>query len=460
MQSLFRRFGRNIAVAAQVGLLATPALVFPASSHAAGLIRDAEVEQTLRNYATPVFEKAGLNPSSISIYIVNDEALNAFVMGGSNIFVNTGLILQSPRPEMVIGVLAHETGHISGGHLVRSVQAQEQAQIQAVIGALLGAAAIAGGAGDAGAAIMSGGQNMALRGMVSHTRANEQAADQTALNILDQLGISASGMLQTFEILRKQENLKVGSTSDPYLRTHPLNTDRIMHVRNHIDQSGIAPGAVPSVFLAMHERMLGKLEGFLNVPEDVLSRYPASNTTARAYLARAVANFRLAHMDDALAQMDKLLAQSPNDPYYHDLKGQILFESGRIPQAVETYRKAVSLAPSSALIRIEYARALLALEDNRNLTEAIDHLQNAVDVEPNNPSAWRLLATAYGRDGQMGQSHLALAEEALALNDPELALQQLEYARPNIAMGTPAYLRSEDLRAKAKDLKKALAKNK
>ncbi|MBM3617961.1 MAG: tetratricopeptide repeat protein [Alphaproteobacteria bacterium] len=426
---------------------------------AISLIRDAEIEQTIRAYSTPVFEKAGLTPSSISLYIVNDQAINAFVMGGSNIFVNTGLIMQCPRPEMVIAVLAHETGHISGGHLVRSVQAAEKAQIQAVLGALLGAVAIAGGAGDAGMAILSGGQNMALRGMITHTRANEEAADNTALNILDQLGISASGMLETFEILRKQEKLKIGNSSDPYLRTHPLNTDRIMQVRNHVEQSKIPAGTVPERFVVLHQRMLGKLEGFLGEPAEVLTRYPETDSNVRAYYARAVAYFRQAKIDKAIAEMDTLISQSPNDPYFHELKGQILFEGSRIKEAAESYKKAVDLLPAASLIRVEYARALIALEDNSNLPEAIKHLEAASsNGEKENASLWRLLATAYGRSGQMGLSHLALAEEALALNDPETTLKQLELAAPSLGVATPAYLRAEDLRAQAKDRQKELKK--
>lgn len=457
MQSLFIPFRK-----AALRLTATCLMLILTAQQAfaISLIRDAEIEDTLRRYSNPVFEKAGLTPSSISLYIVNDPALNAFVMGGSNIFINTGLILQSPNPEMVIGVIAHETGHISGGHLVRSVQAQEQAMMQAILGYLLGAAAIAGGAGDAGMAILSGGQNVALRGMITHTRTNEQAADQTALSILDQLGISASGMLETFEILRKQEKLKMGSTSDPYLRTHPLSTERIMHVRNHIEQSKIPPHTSPATLQPLHQRMLGKLEGFLGDPKEVLTRYPVTETSTRARYARAVAHYRQARTAEAVAEMDALIATSPNDPFFHELKGQILFESGKIDLAAESYAKAVSLLPTAPLLRIELGRALVAKEKNEVLPEAIRHLETASGVERSNPSLWRLLATAYGRSGQMGLSRLALAEEALALNDPDTTLQQLEIASKDIGLATPAYLRAEDLRAQAKERKKNLTKKK
>ncbi|MGB1540033.1 MAG: M48 family metallopeptidase, partial [Rickettsiales bacterium] len=221
-----------------------------AQAQSFGLIRDTEIEHTLRAYADPIFKSAGLVPSSINIYIVQDDSINAFVTGGSNVFIHTGLILRTSEPGMLIGVIAHETGHISGGHLVRTNEAMEKARLQMMMGYLLGAAAVAGGAGDAGAAIMNAGQHAATRGLISHTRANEQAADQAALRFLDANQISAQGMMQMFEVLRQQENRQIGNP-DPYTMTHPLSRERIMHMRNHVAQSSIPVGQVPTRFNAM-----------------------------------------------------------------------------------------------------------------------------------------------------------------------------------------------------------------
>lgn len=450
MQHLFKT-ARKLAASAMLGVVAA-SLALPA--FAASLIRDAEIEQTLRTYSDPIFQKAGLTPGSINIYIVNDDAINAFVMGGSNVFINTGLIMRSQSPEMLIGVIAHETGHIAGGHLVRTTSEMERAQLQALLGTLIGAAAMAGGAGDVGAAVMSGTQNVALRNMYSFTRANEEAADQAALGYLDNLGISASGMLEMFEILRKQEYRKLGADSDPYTRTHPLSKERIMHMRNHIAASSIPPGTVPASYRVLQERMLGKLEGFLDEPPRVLSRYPASDESVRARYARAVAHHRLAEWPQAMAEMDALLTASPDDPYFHELKGQILFESGQVQQARASYAKAVLLRPDAPLIRTELGRVLLASESDADLPAAIDALEYATSADKRNPQAWRLLATAYGRSGRLGQSHLALAEEAILLNDPEQALTQLDIANNHIVTGSPAQLRSQDLRTQALDLKK------
>jgi predicted Zn-dependent protease len=457
MQHLFpcavQRLARVVALTTAFICAALPA-------SAIGLIRDTEIENTLRIYSDPIFEKAGLTPSSINIYIVNEDTINAFVMGGSNIFIDTGLLLRSETPEMLIGVIAHETGHIAGGHLVRTTAEVERAQMQALLGTLLGAAAMAGGAGDVGAAVLSGSQNVAMRSMYSFTRANEEAADQAALRYLDSLGISASGMLELFEILRKQEYRKIGSDSDPYTRTHPLTKERIMHIRSHAEQSTIPAGTAPTRYTALQRRMLGKLEGFLDDPRRVLERYPPTDTSIRARYARAVAHHRLIEPDEAVAEMDALLAQSPDDPYFNELKGQILFESGRIAEARAAYAKAAQLLPNAPLIRTELGRVLLASEQPSDLPAAISALEYATSADKSNPQAWRLLATAYGRDKRLGQSHLALAEEAVLINNPDQAIAQLDIANNHIQAGTPAQLRAQDLRQQALKLRKEKQKKK
>lgn len=453
MQHLFSRarhashwFGSLIGILCAVALL-------PGTAQAGGLIRDAEIEHTLRTYSDPIFEAAGLTPSAIAIYIVNDESINAFVSGGSNIFIHTGLILECPTPDMLIGVIAHETGHIAGGHLIEGSQAMEKAQLKAMMGYLLGAAAVAGGASDVGAAVMSAGNQVGMRGLFSHTRANEQAADQSALEYLKQLHITANGMLRLFEVLRKYQNRKMGSP-DPYTQTHPLSKERIMHIRNHIMQADLPENAVPQEYTALQDRMLGKLEGFLDDPARTLSRYPVSDTSIRARYARAVAYYRSADTAKATAELETLLATSPNDGYFHELKGQILFEGGQIAEAQKAYAEAARLLPGEPLVRTEMGRVLLANESKPSAEAAIPHLEYATSAEKDNPSAWRLLATAYGRTGRLDLSYLALAEEAIALNKPELAIPQLDAAEKIIAVGSPASLRLQDLKQQARKLER------
>lgn len=429
--------------------------LFAASLPAYGmsLIRDAEIERILRIYSDPIFKQAGLPSSTINLYIVNDDAINAFVMGGTNIFINTGLLLAAEKPEMLISVIAHETGHIAGGHLVRTAGEMEQAQLRAMIGYLLGAAAMAGGAGEVGAAVMSANESMTMRGLYSFSRANEEAADQSALVYLDAMGVSASGMLDMFEVLRKLEYRKIGSNSDPYLRTHPLGKERVEHIRSHLQKSTIAQGKVPEGYAVLHERMLGKLEGFMQDPDSVLQKYAGQNNV-RARYARAVAYHRLADTDKSLSEIDYLISQAPNDPYFHELKGQILFESGRVAEAAEAYKKAAKIRPNEPLIQSELGRALVATEDSAQLPAAIHHLEYSLNQDRRNPLAWRLLGTAYGRSHQMDLSHLALAEEAVLLGKSEQALQQLDQAEKHITTGSPSQLRLQDLRNQALDLRR------
>lgn len=457
MQHLFTPLRRHLARLAVMAIVVVLCLS-PIPASAKGLVRDAEIERILRLYSDPIFQASGLTPSSINIYIVNDPAINAFVMGGSNVFLNTGLILASETPDMLLGVIAHETGHIAGGHLVRTTSEVEAAQLRTMLGYLLGAAAMAGGAGDVGAAVMTANQHITMRGLYSFTRANEQAADQSALNVLDQLNISANGMMELFEILRKQEYRKVGSDADPYTRTHPLSKERINHIRNHVKASGIPVGQVPEQFKTLHARMLGKLEGFLDEPTRVLNRHPVEDSGVRARYARAVAYHRLVDTDRAIEEMDALIAEQPDDAYFHELKGQILFENGRLAASQESYQRAVDILPNAPLIRVELGRVLLSHDNPQYLPQAIGHLEYATSADKRNPRAWRLLATAYGRDGQMAQSHLALAEEALLLNKPDDALQQLEMAKRHIEIGSTANLRADDLRKAALQLQKDLKK--
>lgn len=221
-----------------------------------------------------------------------------------------------------------------------------------------------------------------------------------------------------------------------------------MHMRNHVEESPIPAGAVPEGFEVLHERMLGKLEGFLKPPEQVLARY-ADDNSLRARYARAIARYRNANTEQAVAEINALLAEMPDDPYFYELKGQALFEGGEIERARMAYEKAIELLPDSALIRTELARSLLADPTPEHIKQAIRHLEFATSADSQNPSSWRLLATAYGRYNRLDLSHLALAEEALLLNKPDQAISQLEIARQYITDGSPADLRAGDLQQEA-----------
>jgi predicted Zn-dependent protease len=435
-------------------------LITTEQAHAVPLIRDAEIEHTLRTYANPIFRANGLKPSAVKIFIVNDDVLNAYVAGGSNMFLYTGLIKSCPTADMLLGVIAHETGHISGGHLAQGTEKLKNAELGTIMTFVLGAAAAAAsGSPDVAAAVITGGQSTVARNFLAFTRAHEEAADQSALNALDKLNISASGMVKMFELLRRHDRER-SKSRDPYLLTHPLTNLRIEHVRNHVEKSKIPEGQYPSQYELMHKRMIAKLYGFLETPERTLMKYPLSDKSVAGRMARAIAYYKMPDLSKSMQEMESLLAEYPNDPFFHELKGQILFENNRVKESLASYQRAVQLLPDSALILAELARVEMAENNPALYGSAIKHLEKSVDIDNTNPSTWRLLATAYGKAKNDGLSALALAEEAILIDDPNQALSQLHKAIPILKTGTPPYQRALDLKARALDVQRDKQKEK
>jgi predicted Zn-dependent protease len=419
----------------------------PFVSHA-GLIRDAEIEHSLRTFSKPIFTSAEIDPQSVRILIVNSPEVNAYVAGGLNIFINTGLIRETKNSGMLIGVIAHETGHIAGAHLSQFREKASRAALGGLIGAVVGAAAMAGGAGKAGAGIIAGSQNIATRSFLSDIRLNEQSADHAALKYFDENDMSATGMLEMFEILRQRDSN--GTMRDKYLLTHPLSTERIATMRNHIKESSIPSGQMPKAYEEMHARMVAKLVAFTESYATTLSLYPPSNTSVAARYARTIADFKRSKLSDALAGIDALIKQHPKDPFFYDTKGQILFENGKLSEAAASYAKARSLMPNSALITTDYARALIAQEKPALLTQAIQLLERSKELDDSYGMTWRQLAIAYGKQGKLGLSYLALAEESALEGDYETVMQHVSRARTLATNDANLRLQLDDLERDAK----------
>jgi len=414
-----------------------------------GYIRDAEIESTLRAFYTPILQAAGLEPSAVHIYIVNDPTLNSFVAGGQNIFINTGTIMKSETPNQLIGIVAHETGHIAGGHLVRTEEAMKDATIKAIIAMVLGAGAAvaAHNAGAAGAAML-GGEAVGLRSFLTFSVAQEANADQAGLRFLDKTHQSARGLLEFFQILEGQEML-TGMRRAPYLRTHPLTSQRIEYVRRHVEHSPYSNIADSSAWVELHKRMKAKLIAFLYPPSQALPQFPETDTSVSARYGRAVAYYRFPELKKALALIAGLIQEEPNNPYFHELKGQMLFENGRVADAVAPYREAVRLAPDVALLRVELAQVEIETGDNSLNSDALTNLKSAAQYEARNADTWHFLAIAYGRGGDMGNSALALAEEAMAQGDKVQAKGQAQRALKLLPKGSQASLRAEDIQMEA-----------
>jgi predicted Zn-dependent protease len=414
------------------------------------LIRDAEIEHIIRTYATPLFRTAGLDPAAIKVYLVQDKGINAFVAGGMNLFINTGLILAATNANQLVGVIAHETGHIAGGHIVRTREAVSQARGAALLATILGAAVIVAGGGSAGTGVVLGGTGVAERLLYSFSRSQENAADHAALGYLDATGQSARGLLEFFEVMARQE-LYSASRQDPYLSTHPLSRERIAQVRAHVERSPYADAPEPDGYDAMFSRMIAKLAGYLEKPETLRRRYPDSDRSFDARYARAIGLYRRPDVDGALAMIDELLGERPDDPFVHELRGQVLLESGRLAEALPSYERSVALEPDEPLLRVGLAQTLVALATPEAGARAIEELRIALRTDPDNAGAWRLMGAAHSLAGDEPMAALATAESALLRGETADAAHFAERALKGLAPDSPGWLRAQDILAATKE---------
>lgn len=442
-------YGYRLVVCASLILaLSIGPMAYPRQALAQGgtqLLRDTETERLLYDMATPIFTAAGVSPKAVRIGIIQDNTLNAFVTQGLNMFFHTGLLLEAGSAEEVIGVMAHETGHIAGGHLIRLRGTVQSASTQAILTTLLGiAAAIGTGRGDIGAAVISGGQEIANRSILSFSRAQEASADAAGMSFLTASGQSAHGFLRFMERLGEQDLLPANRQVE-YARTHPLTRNRVQAIRAYVSQHGTEEIKVSPEMAERFARMQAKLRAYL-FPRIAFQRFPASDQSVTAQYARAVALWRTDDISGALKALDRLIAEEPENPYFHELMGQIYFESGKIDEAVTAYAEAADMLPDAALLQTSYAQALIAKNDKPSLELARDRLQLAVRQEPNSPFSHRLLARAYGGLGLEGPARLHLAEEAVLKRDLKVARANLERAKDAIPVDDgPNRIRLNDL---------------
>ncbi|MEM9062909.1 MAG: M48 family metalloprotease [Pseudomonadota bacterium] len=420
------------------------AVITASPSEARSLIRDAEIERTLQRMSAPIFQAAGLAPSTVNLYIINDRRLNAFVTGGRNIFLHTGLLMDLDTPEEVLGVIAHEAGHIAGGHEARRAINLRNAQGPALIGLLLGIAAGVAGGGDAGTALAAGSQSVIQRSLLKFNRAEEASADQAGISYLTRAGIDPIGLLRVIERFRGQEVLSVGNL-DPYVLTHPLGTERVSLLERRVMERRKASYPKDENRDYWFARMQAKLKGFLLSPERVLDRLAEVPETEFTLQEKAVALHRVPDPVGAVAAMDRLLAIRPNDAFYLELKGQILLESGRAGQALPYYRRASELVPNEPLIKAGLGRSLLQLRTPAADAEALIVLQDARADDLADASVLRDLATAYERAGDTGMATLATAERYSLVGNVKNAVSLARRAAAILPNGSPGWLRAQDI---------------
>lgn len=418
---------------------------FASKASAQTIIRDTEIENVLREWMAPLLKSADLGPKSINLVLVQSPDINAFVAGGANIFIYTGLIDASETPEEVMGVLAHELGHVIGGHLIGGRDALEKASFESILGTVLGiGAAVLSGNGEIANAIISGTGAFAQGKYLAHSRVNESAADQAALRLMNGAQINPQG-LKTFLQKLESEELLPRSKQSEYVRTHPVTSNRINALEAKIKQSRFIDDPTPDKRLKQHQRMKAKLLGFID-PGRVVWTYNDTDQSVPALYARAIAGYRQNHVDEALGHIDRLIGLEPYNPYFQELKGQILLGFGRVEAAIPYYKTAAETAPNASLIRIDLAKALLEKDQSETtIKEAIRYLERASIDEPRSSRVHRLFATAYGRIGNEPMTKLHLAEEAVLQRRLAYAKGLLEQIESAFENGSRADVQRHDL---------------
>jgi predicted Zn-dependent protease len=438
------------ATAVAMTLAAVPARAQTGANAGIPMIRDAEIEQLLRDYSAPILKVAGLGSQNVKVVIINDKAFNAFVMDAHHIFVNAGALMEATTPNQLIGVFSHETGHIVGGHLSKMRQELANAQTASIVAMLLGVGALVAGAksgsadmGNVGAAVFNAPQAYLQNRMLSYQRGQEESADRAGVRFLTLTGQSAKGMYDTFKRFA-DETMFSAQFIDPYAQNHPMPQERMAALAELV-KTPYWDKKDPPELQFRHDMMRAKLYGYIDRPDVVQRRYPLSDTSMPARYARAISAYRYGDMRSAVAQMDSLIQTTPNNPYFYELKGQALLESGHAAEAIPPLRHAVELAPNPALIQILLGRAMVATENPKMADEAIPLLRTALLQEPENDEAYSQLAMAYGRKGDLAEADLASAQAAFASGDGKTARELAARAKTRFPVGSPGWVRADDI---------------
>ena len=439
MNWLSRNAKRLVGAATAVGFVLAAAA--PASAQSA--IRDTEIEGIIHEWSDPVFTAMGLEPSEVEILLINDDDLNAFATRGRIMGLNTGLILKTRNPNELLGVIAHEAGHIRNRHTLRD-GAQGAGMQPMLMTMALGALAIAAGAPDAGAVLLGNSQYFGTLSALRYMTHQEGEADNTGARAMDRAGESGRGLVSFFENFRSQEVFS-DARRFPYFRSHPLSSDRIENLRRFVAEQPNYNHQDSPERLAQHALIVAKIHAFMDAPNQTLRDYPESDTALPARYARAIAWYRDGQTDKALDAVDVLLAEQPDNPYFWELKGQILFEEGRPAEAIGAHQRSVDLLPNAPLLRINLAHALIETRDPAKLDQAVAELKRATALEKDNTMGWRLLSQAYASQNKEGEARLASAEMYFAMGAETQATQFALRARDMLEPGTAAWTRAMDI---------------
>ena len=412
---------------------------------AQSILRDAETEALLNDMSRPLIEAAGLSPKNVKIVMIADNSINAFVAGGQIVYIHSGLITNAENANMVQGVIAHELGHVTGGHVIRLGEGMKAATGIMLLSLLLGAAAMAAGAGEAGAGLRSMGQQAALGKFLAFSRVQEASSDAAGVEYLNKAGISGKGMIAFFKKLQNQEYRYGYSSKDGYDRTHPLSRERVTRLTDALENNASWNRATDPGVDARFQRVKAKLKGYVLDPPDALRAYPETDQSVPGHYARAYAYHRGAYPDKAIEETEVLLRTAPNDPYFLELKGQILLESGKPNEALPPLREAVQRTAFNPLITSMFGHALIATEDPKHFAEAEQALRSAIAKDNQNPFAWYQLGVVYDRKGDRARAALATAERYNLEGNPRLAFSNARLAMAGVPRGSSDWVRAQDI---------------
>lgn len=442
-----RQAGRGLVVALSALSIVASGVSVPkvalAQDEAPSLIRDTEIEEILHHDADPIFAAAGLDPKNVRILIVGDKSLNAFATQGLQMGLNTGLILQTENPNQLRGVIAHETGHLAGGHPIRSDEMMRAGLKPMILTMGLGILAALAGSPDGGAALIANSQYAGALGALGYSREQESRADQAGAGFLEATGQSGRGLVEFFDNFRYQEVFDQARRF-AYFRSHPLSSERIEVLRSRVERQPHYGAVDTPEDIAQHEVMKAKLEGFIN-PQVALMKYKETDASFPARYARAIAYYQMKDPDRSLKLIDGLIADNPDNPYLWELKGQVLFEFNRVALAEEPQRKSVQLKPDAALLRVNLGQTLINLNDPAKVEEGVKELKRSLLNEPDNTVAWRLLAQAYDKQKKDGEARLATAEQYFSLGAVREARVFAMRARELLPKDTPDWRRATDI---------------
>jgi predicted Zn-dependent protease len=443
MKSPVARLVRQLMLAL---IMATAAIQPAAAQDDSGpqVLRDTETELLFKQMSEPLIVAGQLDPHSVNVTLLGDPEINAFVSQGQTVYLQSGLIEAADNINQVQGVVAHELGHVIAGDSIRSEQGAKQATGISILSLLLGAAAMAAGAGDAAVGIMMAGQRAALGEYLAFTRSQESTADATGARLLNKAGISGQGMLQFFNKLQNQEYRLAIYSKDSFDRDHPLNSERIEALSQTLHASPAWSKPTDPALEARFQRVKAKLLGYTD-PKQAVLRYPESDQSVPAHYARAYAYHLGGYPDKAVSEADALLAVDPHDPFFLELKGQILLEDGKPKDSIPVLREAVQRSGNAPMIAAMLGHALVATDDPKNFVEAKQILKVAVNRDNQNPFAWYQLGIIYDHEGDVARASLATAERSNLEGDPRLALTSAQTAMKGIPPGSPDYLRAQDI---------------